>query len=267
MIASGVGPAFGHGDVSLALAAAVAAQVALLLVFSLPSPKLVEADISNANAQPIAVSITPVLKLGSKSPTHVPAAWRRKQAIVPPPHGAVPSPQADKTVEAIPKTRVSDAGAPHPVVSEVRPTDAPIPAVSANAPSPGPSALPNEGSEQGAATGTETDPLKARAADMYRATLQAWFGAQFDIRGKVPFDKLRGLHALASVTISPDRKVVAFTVHRPSGDEVFDGQVRATLSRIQSSGAELPAPPAMYPEMLGSSLPVGFSCTIASRCQ
>lgn len=267
MIATGAGPAFSPRDVSLALAAALAAQIALLLVFSLPSPKLVEADISNANAQPIAVSITPVLKLGSKNPTHVPSAWRRKQAILAPPRGAVPSPQAEKTVEAIPKASVSDAGLPRPDAAEARPTEAPMPLASANMPSPTPSALPSEGSELGAATGTETDPLKARAADMYRAQLQAWFGAQFDIRGKLPFARLRTLHALAAVTVSGDRKVVAFTLQKASGDDVFDAQVRATLSHIQSSGAELPAPPANYPEMLGSSLPVGFSCTIASRCQ
>jgi hypothetical protein len=252
--------------VSLALAAAVVAQLALLLVFSLPSPKLVEADISNANAQPIAVSITPVLKLGSKNPTHVPAAWRRKQAIMTP-HGALPSPLAEKTVDAIPKTSITDAGVPRPDASEVRTADSSAPTTSASSPLAAASALPSEGSEKGATTGTETDPLKARAADMYRAQLQAWFGAQFDIRGKLPFDRLRALHALVSVSVSEDRKVVGFTLQKSSGDEVFDAQVRATLSRIQSSGAELPAPPSMYPEMLRSSLPVGFSCTIASRCQ
>jgi hypothetical protein len=267
VIATSARPTFGAKDVSLALAAAVVAQLALLLVFSLPSPKLVEADISNANAQPIAVSITPVLKLGSKNPTHVPAAWRRKQAVVTPPHGAVPSPQAEKTVDAIPKTTITDAGAAHPDASEVRMAETPVPATSASSPLATASALPIEGSEKGAPTGTETDPLKARAADMYRAQLQAWFGAQFDIRGKVPFDRLRTLHALVSVSVSEDRKVVGFALQKSSGDDVFDAQVRATLSRIQTGGAELPAPPAMYPEMLRSSLPVGFSCTIASRCQ
>jgi hypothetical protein len=265
VIAASARPTFGAKDVSLALAAAVAAQLALLAVFSLPSPKLVEADISNANAQPIAVSITPVLKLGSKSPTHLPAAWRRKQAVVTPPRSAAPSTQAEKTVDAIPKTTVTDAGAPRLDASEARAIETPT--ASPSSPTAIASALSTEGSEKGATTGTETDPLKARAADMYRAQLQAWFGSQFDIRGKVPFDKLRTLHALVSVSVSEDRKVVGFALQKASGDDVFDGQVRATLSRIQTSGAELPAPPAMYPEMLRSSLPVGFSCTIASRCQ
>ena len=267
MTATSANPVFGARDLSLALAAAVAAQLALLLVFSLPSPKLIEAEISNVNAQPIAVSITPVLKLGSKNPAHVPAAWQRRQAIVSPSRGAVPSPMAEKTVDAIPKTRVTDAGSPHPDASEIRASELLPSAPSTNLPLALASALPNEGSEKGATTGTETDPLKARAADMYRAQLQAWFGAQFDIRGKVPFEKLRTLHAVVSVSVSEDRKVVGFVLQRASGDDVFDGQVRATLSHIQPSGAELPAPPAMYPEMLRSSLPVGFSCTIASRCQ
>jgi hypothetical protein len=123
-----------------------------------------------------------------------------------------------------------------------------------------------QGSEQGAANGTETDPLKARAADMYRAQLASWFASRFNIRGKLPFDTLKTLHASAVVTVT-DRHVVGFSVTRPSGDPTFDAEVQATLSRIQSGGAELPAPPPMYPDMLGASLPVGFQCNIQKFCE
>jgi len=54
---------------------------------------------------------------------------------------------------------------------------------------------------------------------------------------------------------------------RPSGDATFDAEVQATLARIQSSGAELPAPPPMYPDMLGQSLPVGFQCSLQKFCE
>ncbi len=126
---------------------------------------------------------------------------------------------------------------------------------------------PSEGSEQGAANGTETDPLKGRAADMYRAQLASWFAAHFQIRGKVPFDRLKTLHASAVVTVTGDRKVGSFSVVKTSGDPEFDAEVTATLTRIQSAGTELPAPPPMYPELLGQSLPVGFQCTIQRNCE
>jgi hypothetical protein len=125
----------------------------------------------------------------------------------------------------------------------------------------------NEGSELGAANGTETDPLKARAADMYRAQLMAWFMSHFNIRGKIPFDSLKSLHALATVSVTSDRRVGGFTIDHPSGDSLFDGEVRSTLGQIQSSGVELPAPPPMYPDILRSTLPVGFACTVRKSCE
>lgn len=257
---------FDAQDLTIACAVALLAQLGFVLAFSLPSPKLVEADISNENAQPIAVAITPVLKLGSKSPSKVPKQWQRKKPVAAKSQpAALPSPQAAKTPEAIPTTNVPDASvAPNvtekPTKDETD-TTAPVDAGAVA------TAASTQGSEQGAANGTETDPLKARAADMYRAQLAAWFLSHFDIRGKVPFDKLKTLRATAVVTVSGDRKVGGFSVAKPSGDSTFDGEVQATLARIQSSGAELPAPPPMYPDMLGKSLPVVFQCTQRSRCQ
>ena len=257
---------FDAQEITIACAVALLAQLAFVGAFSLPSPKMVQADISNDNSQPIAVSITPVLKLGTKNPTKIPTQWQRKQpAAAKTEPAALPSPQAEKTQEAIPKTSVPDAS--------VAPT-----AVDASAPEQPSTTAPVEGgavatvsstqgSEQGAANGTETDPLKARAADMYRAQLASWFAAHFQIRGKVPFDKLKTLHAAAVVTVTGGRKVGSFSVVRPSGDPTFDAEVQATLARIQSSGAELPAPPPMYPDMLGQSLPVGFQCSLQKLCE
>jgi hypothetical protein len=67
--------------------------------------------------------------------------------------------------------------------------------------------------------------------------------------------------------VTGDRKMGSFSVVRTSGDPTFDAEVQATLARIQSSGAELPAPPPMYPDMLGQSLPVGFQCTLQKFCE
>jgi hypothetical protein len=257
---------FDAQDVTIACAVSVLAQLLFVAAFSMPSPKLVQADISNENAQPIAVSITPVLKLGSKTPSKLPTQWQRKHTVAAKtePTAAVPSPQAEKTVEAIPKTHVPDAGVtPAPVdTSHPEPATPTAPTDTGTVTT----AASTEGSEHGAANGTETDPLKARAADMYRAQLASWFASHFQIRGKVPFEKLKNLHAAAVVTVS-DRKVGGFSIVKPSGDATFDAEVQATLSRIQSSGTELPAPPPMYPDMLRQSLPVGFQCNVEKLCE
>ena len=256
---------FAAHDVTIAVAVALLAQLAFVAVFSMPSPKLVQADISNDNAQPIAVAITPVLKLGTKNPTKVPSRWQRRRPVAAKSQAALPSTQAAKTPEAIPTARVPDASAGPIAVDAGKPEPsnptAPEDAGMVARPAP------TEGSEQGAENGTETDPLKARAADMYRAQLQAWFAQHFQIRGKLPFDKLKKLHAAVTVMVTDDRKVASFSVVQPSGDPTFDAEVQAALSRIQSSGAELPAPPPMYPDMLGKSLPVGFACTIRKLCE
>jgi outer membrane biosynthesis protein TonB len=259
---------FDAQEITIACAIAVLAQLFFVLAFSLPSPKLIEAEISNDNAQPIAVSITPVLKLGSKNPTKLPTQWTRRTPPPPPKQeqAPLPSPQAAKTPDAIPKTNVADAAPPQllPEAGPTGPTAGPVsPATSGSATT----ASSVQGSEQGAANGTETDPLKARAADMYRAQLASWFASRFQIRGKVPFDTLKKLHAAAVVTVTGDRKVGSFSVVKPSGDATFDAEVQATLARIQSGGAELPAPPPMYPDMLGQSLPVGFQCTVQKFCE
>jgi outer membrane biosynthesis protein TonB len=254
---------FDAQDVVIALAVALLAQLGFVLAFSLPSPKLVHADISNENARPIAVAITPVLKLGSKTPTKLPAQWQRRRPIAAKTEpAAVPSPQAEKSVEAIPKPSVRDAAAAS------SPTLTPLPEPQeTNRREAATSAASTEGSEQGAANGTETDPFKARAADEYRQEIAAWFASRFQIQGKLPFEKLKTLHALAVVTVTADRRVGSFTLVRPSGDPTFDAEVRETLSRVQASGAELPAPPPRYPDMLGQSRQVGFQCTIARLCQ
>jgi hypothetical protein len=259
---------FDAQDIVIACLVAVLAQLCFIAVFSLPSPKLVQADITDDNARPIAVAITPVLKLGSKTPGKLPSQWQRRAPVAAktaPPQSALPSTQAEKTAEAIPKTNVPDA-AVAPIADAAAHTEPANLTASSDASAPA-TAAPNEGSELGAANGTETDPLKGRAADLYRAQLASWFASHFQIRGKIPFDQLKKLHATATVTVTPDRKVGSFTVVKPSGDSTFDAEVQATLARVESGGTELPAPPPMYPDLLTTSVTVGFRCDIQRNCE
>ncbi len=258
---------FDAQDITIACLVALLAQLCFVATFSLPSPKLVQMDVSDENARPIAVAITPVLKLGSKTPGKLPTQWQRRQppAAKTQPQAALPSTQAEKTPEAIPKTSVPDASiAPAPVDAGRQEQQNLTAPTSSGTPT---AAAPNEGSEQGAANGTETDPLKGRAADMYRAQLASWFAAHFQIRGKIPFEQLKSLRASAVVTVTADRKVGSFSIVKSSGDPTFDAEVAATLTRIQSAGTELPAPPPMYPDLLGQTLPVGFQCNLQKLCE
>jgi hypothetical protein len=256
---------FDGQEVTIACAVSLLAQLGFIAVFSLPSPKLVQADISNENSQPIAVAITPVLKLGSKTPSKLPSEWLRRRPVAAKAHTALPSPQAEKTPEAIPKAHLADASVA-PIAIDAGRTE-PLSPIAPEDASTVATAAPSQGSEQGAATGTETDPLKARAVDMYKAQLVAWFGARFHIAGKIPFDKLKALHSTTSVTVTGDRKVGSFSVVKPSGDSTFDSEVQATLARIQSDGVELPAPPQLYPEMLDKPLRIDFHCNNPKTCQ
>ena len=56
-----------------------------------PRQSSIQADISNDNAQPIAVAITPVLKLGTKTPTKLPSQWTRKKPVAAKSEPAAPS--------------------------------------------------------------------------------------------------------------------------------------------------------------------------------
>jgi hypothetical protein len=250
---------FDAQDVSIACATALLAQVVFIAVFSLPSPQLVQADISNDNAQPIAVAITPVLKLGSKAPS----PWQRKRPVLAKTPAVAPSLHAEKTPEAATTARPESSAKPTLLdAGKPEPTSSATPEVASANP-----AASNEGAEQGGANGTETDALKGRAVDMYREQLLNWFASRFHIRGKIPFDQLKHLRAHVTVTVTPERTVGGFSVDSPSGDSTFDTEVRATLSQIQSSGVELPAPPPMYPDILQSTLPVGFQCNIQRLCE
>jgi hypothetical protein len=266
-VTAGARPNFDAQDLTIACLVALLAQLCFVATFSLPSPKLVQVEFSDENARPIAVAITPVLKLGSKTPGKLPSQWQRRQpaAPAPRPQAALPSTQAEKTPEAIPKTTVPDASVA-PAAVDAGPQERPNLTAPAEA---GPATAPtsSEGSEQGAANGTETDPLKGRAADMYRAQLAAWFASHFHVRGKIPYETLKTLHASAAVTVTGDRKVGSFSLVKPSGDATFDAEVQATLARIREGGTELPGPPPMYPELLGQTLSIGFQCTVQRLCE
>ena len=261
---------FESSDYVSAFALAAIAQLGFVGMMSSPDRPALLMDISDEKSQPVAVQITPVplLKLGSKNPQTLPKEWMRQVAPTPPvqkkEEAPLPSPQAEKTPEAIPSTSMPDSAAA-PVVADAAPAGPTDPAAMPTDSGATAPASSEKGDPHGSPNGTETDPNKARAADMYRNQLAYFFLQRFAIRGKVPFEQLEKLRGAASVQVGADRAVTGFTITKPSGDATFDTEMRNALqSRV---GATLPPPPPLYPDMLGASIPVSFSCTSKAACE
>jgi hypothetical protein len=258
-------------EIALGALVAVLAQLGGLLLLKTGGGSGMMADISDERSRPMSVAITPVvddtplLKLGTKKqPGKLPDRWIAPRAVERTTAAAFPSPHASPTPQAIPTVAVADAGQkPSRDAEVVKQADLLL-----QVPEAGPAPVSTiEGAPDGVKEGTETDPLKAHAVDLYKAQITNWFRSRFDIRGKVPFETLKTLRASVVVTIGPERTVTAFNITRPSGNDTFDGQLRASLESIVSSGAELPAPPELYPDILKSTQAIDFRCTIRSACE
>lgn len=249
--------AFPLSDWVLAGAVALFTQAAFVLMLARGEAKPVVGAVSDDNAKPVSVSIVPVvdelplLKLGGK-PASLPDMWMKPKAVKQTGE-ATPSTKAD--TEHAPTTK-SDAG-----VSDGASID-PIAGDASSDPN-----AAEAGSAAGSAKGTETDPLKAHAIDQYKAQIDAWFSARFNIRGKIPFDKLKTLRATVVVDVTPDRKVGGYDVVKGSGDDTFDDQLYRDMAKVQVSGAVLPPPPENYPDILGTKLRLVFQCTVKAACE
>src|SRR5688572_24583373 len=211
-------------------------------------------------AVPIAVQPVlddlPLLKLGSKKDKlkpRLPDMWRKREPV---PvrrleERSAPSEKAEDRPDEIPESEIADPDHPAPdeddeVVKEVDQT-------LEEEPEEETPELNEEGDESGAATGTETDPLKARAVDLYRMKILSWFNARFrPPKDQVPCEVLRSLSAGVSVQVGGDRSVAGFSVTSPSGNAVFDASVQSTMSALV--GQILPPPPELYPDILGQSV-------------
>jgi hypothetical protein len=119
------------------------------------------------------------------------------------------------------------------------------------------------GDPGGVPGGTETDPLKARAADVYGSRIIAWFSSRFRVRGSnLSQSQLAALQAPATVQLSADRRVLGYTL-APSGNAVFDAAARAVLESTR--GEQIPPPPENYPEMAPAQIALTFVCK-EGRC-
>lgn len=245
---------FSANEIQSAVLFALAVQVILALGLTLAPTASTLPVMDEATERLMPIAVTPVLdedallKKGRKlDKTKLPDMWRKQPPRKVLNERSAPSPQAEKTPEAIPSSEVAKAHeeAPKP---EDETTDKPVDEL----------ADPNveedlnveeEGSEEGVEEGKQTDPLKVNAVAMYTARLSAWFKRGFNVpAGTIPCEELKTLRATAEAVVGPDLFVTSVRLIVPSGNAIFDGHVTSAINN--KVGQAVPPPPPLYPDIL-----------------
>lgn len=244
-------------EIGAAIGAAVVIEIGffLLLVFASLGRLHIDAKESpppretSIAVKPV-IDDLPLLKLGGKRVrAKLPDMWKKQAPIKRYQEASAPSPDAPKIPEAIPTSPLAkDAEAPPPDAAIAKQVDQTVDAGAKETPN-----LPTEGAADGVKEGTETDPLKARAVSLYMQKILAWFNVRFrPPTGEIPCDQLKKLRAHVIVSVDQQRRVSSYSMSQPSGNAVFDAKVKSTMDSIV--GQELPPPPSMYPDVLGTTV-------------
>lgn len=185
---------------------------------------------------PIVDLDSPLLKVGGTKRYRLPEAWSRAQ----PPHA--PPALAARAAGVGPQVDVYDDAPKAKVAEDI---------------------YGDEGHPGGVPGGTETDPLKARVVDLYRARVIGWFSARFRVTGTgLSREALAALRGAASVDVGADLRVTGYVLV-PSGNASFDAAARAALDAAK--GERIPPPPEQYPDVIKGRLSLTFVCT-EDRC-
>ncbi|WP_437958885.1 TonB C-terminal domain-containing protein [Sorangium sp. So ce119] len=253
-------------DIAIAVAVAVAVQAGAAVAISLAdlsqtaaAPEIDKGPSVPVKVIPVLDMDTPLLKLGGKRDRmKLPDRWVRQTPKPRVEQKAFVSPDAGKTAEDIPppEVKVADAGtAPPPPDAEIaKQVDIELDQKTDAAPAPN---VDQEGHADGVKEGTETDPLKARAVDLYLARIAGWFSSRFRVSGSgLPPEELTK-HRPRAVIVLSDGQMVSYTL-TPSGNPVFDAAAQATLEGAK--GQALPPPPENYPDLGQKQVSVTFVC-------
>jgi hypothetical protein len=269
-VARGRGPLgdFRPGEVVLSFVVAfgVFAAAAIALRVSALDRPAVASEIDKGIAVPVKVipmldMDTPLLKLGGKrDPMKLPDRWVRQTPKPRVEQKAHVSTKAGKTEADIPPpdVKVADAGTPPPPPDAeiVKKVETPITEVIDAGP---PANVDQKGHADGVKEGTEEDPLKARAVDLYRQRLRSWFSSRFRVSGSgLGPDEITKIRVGASVQITPDLRVSGYSMN-PSGNAAFDAAAKAMLEGAK--GQTLPSPPENYPDVVQGSINITLVCT------
>ncbi len=259
-MATGELPAFSQREIVLAAVFGCLIEFALLFGVFLAGDsglRIEEKEEEQEELVPIEVQPVldeaPLLKLGSKKEKtqKLPDIWKKREPV---PvkrleERSAPSEEAQDDPEEIPESELADEEHEAPTEEDEIVKEAPELDDEEEPPEEAPE-LEGEGTPDGAEQGTETDPLKGRAVNLYRLKISSWFNARFHPpKGEIPCEVLKGLSAGVSVQVGGDRSISGYQVTSPSGNATFDARVRSTLQGLV--GQKLPPPPPLYPEILG----------------
>ncbi len=237
----------------------IQSSLAVLFLMGATHTKIKAVEEKPPAEMPIAVQPVldelPLLKLGSKKDKlkpKLPDMWK-KQAPIPVKRYeevSAPSDKAEDTPEAIPSAPVKENKEAPPENAEiVKQVDQQLEDPPPDQPPP--PELQEEGAADGSKDGTETDPMKARAVDLYKAKIASWFSARFK-QPDLPCEVRKALSVSFAVQVGGDRTVASYTIRSASGNDVFDAKAKATVDAL--IGEELPPPPPLYPDILGSTV-------------
>jgi hypothetical protein len=112
-------------------------------------------------------------------------------------------------------------------------------------------ARPEEGHPGGVDGGTETDPNKVRAGDMYATQLGQFFGQHLTVPTVISVGEERRLCAIYQINIGRNMTIwhVQQSAVKSSGNELFDDAARSMLQKLLDDKTPLPEPPKEVDEL------------------
>jgi hypothetical protein len=227
-------------------------------------------EIDRGNALPVRVTPVldldaPLLKLGGKhDAAKLPDRWVRQAPKPRVEQRAFVSTKAGKAEQDAPlpeiKVASADTKPPPPNAEIAKQVDTPTTVVVDAGP---PANVAEEGHADGVKEGTEIDPLKARAVDLYRIKIAGWFSSKFRVSGSgLGKDELVKYRVAATVSLDADHTVTGYSIV-PSGNAAFDAAAHQALE--SAKGQAIPPPPENYPDVAQRQINVTFVCR-ANRC-
>ncbi|CAN5130606.1 hypothetical protein BH09MYX1_BH09MYX1_20280 [soil metagenome] len=245
--------------VGVSVAFALHAVPALLIVIGLIHP--LSSDINNEREIAKPVIAANVLKLGKPiDPSRLP------DRLVPVQRTA-PKNETIASRDAVPKPL--DAGVP-----PVNTPDGVDNHVTKNDPfAEDAAAKPAVGGIDGLDSGTETDPTKVRAGDMYAARLGAFFHERWQYPTVISQGEASKLCVVFQMNVGPRMAVwhVRTDPIRKSGNDLFDDSARSMLLKLLDDHTALPEPPAEVADQYrGRTVNIALAGDLhgdPSRCQ
>lgn len=112
-------------------------------------------------------------------------------------------------------------------------------------------ARPEEGHPGGVDGGTETDPSKVRAGDMYATQLGQFFGQHLNVPSVISIGEERKLCSVFEINLGKNMVIwhVKNDAVRSAGNELFDDAARSMLLKLLDDKAPLPQPPPEVDEL------------------